>query len=1714
LPHYDNLSRDALIQELRKYHALDSVMQTTDAMLVLLDPAFNFVWVSTAYAQACRMAPEELLGKNHFALHPDAENEAIFRQVRDSGEAVFYNDRPFAFPGQPEQGMTYWDWRLKPVKDEHKAVTGLAFSLSETTRFKQAEDALRQSEERFRLFMDHSPAIAWMKDAQGRYVYINKTCEERFGVRLADWQGRTDADMWPAEVAATVRRNDLDVLACGHPLEVIEETPQHDGRRAVWLNAKFPFKDAAGNTFAAGLGLDITARRQQEAALLEAQERLSLAQRAAAAGIWDWDIRTGHLNWSKEFFQIFGLDPAAFAASFEVWRNALHPADRVGAEARLHEAIREQIPLNSEYRIVLPSGEVRWVETVGDTAYDASGQAVRMTGICIDVTHRKAAEHALRESEQRFRTMIDVAPVPFFVTDAQLRITYQNRACIELFGYTLADIPTLVEWWALAYPDPDYRQRIMGGWRERTALARHNGGRFVTVPEVTIRCKNGQDRTVLVGTAVLGCALEDPFLVSFYDVTALKQAREAAEQAARVKSEFLANMSHEIRTPLNALLGLAQLLEGEALSVEQRHLVQRLRTAGRSLLGLVNDILDLSKLESGQLRVEVRTYAPAAVLAQVKSLLGQQALAKGLDFRLEIPAGLSSWLRGDPLRLEQILVNLVGNAVKFTERGGVLIRVSQQEVDTRTVRLRLEVRDTGIGISPEHLAILGTPFTQADGSITRRFGGTGLGLAISKQLVERMGGCVGVDSTLGVGSTFWFELPCERAGANDTPPQEATPAERPAGPCLSGVHCLVVDDSPLNREVVERALRREGARATLVADGQQALDCLRAHAQEIDAVLMDIQMPVMDGLTATRAIRQALGLTALPVIAFSANVLAEQRHQAQAAGISDFLAKPVDLDDLVAVLRRWTNPPPAVAPGAAGPIPIPIPIPAPTPAPGPAGFPDIPGVDGRRAARLLDQDWSFFLRLAHRFAADFADATQQTHQALARGEVMAAARRLHTLRGQAGNLGALALAQSAQVLETALADPRVDPAPALADFDARLCALLTALAPWLDGAAPVPGADPDAPLDEGRLTARCDALAGHDLAALDRFEVEIMPENPAAWILIVDDDPVSVEIMARALKPVCRCDFALSAPQALERLAAERLPTLILLDVMMPEMDGYTLCRTLQADPRLKGIPVIFVTASQDSDSETQALETGAADFIAKPINPPVLRLRVGLQRQLREREQALRDSEARFEHLAHFDALTGLPNRRLLADRLHQAMAQARRRGQGLAVAYLDLDGFKAINDTHGHAVGDQLLVTVADHFKQALREGDTLARLGGDEFVAVLIDLDGNDASVALLNRLLAAAAAPLPLGDLVVQVSASLGVTFYPQPQEVDADQLLRQADQAMYQAKLTGKNRYHVFEDHHTQGAHETLERIRRALVAGEFVLYYQPKINLRSGVVFGVEALIRWQHPQRGRLLPQEFLPVIEDDPLASDLGEWVIETALTQMDTWQASGIDLPVSVNVGVRPLQQADFVARLGALLAAHPAVKPSSLALEILEISAIQDLAQVSQVVADCRELGVSCALNDFGIGHSALTYLKHLAVTTLKIDRRFVGDMLNNPDDLAIIENILGLASAFRRQAIAAGVETLEQCERLLQLGCELAQGYGIARPMPAAAVIGWLADWRPSPHWTDQFPDSRRTLSCDPSTWRFPPIGGLGHDGTENPGKVCPGTSGSPGLPSG
>jgi diguanylate cyclase (GGDEF)-like protein/PAS domain S-box-containing protein len=439
----------------------------------------------------------------------------------------------------------------------------------------------------------------------------------------------------------------------------------------------------------------------------------------------------------------------------------------------------------------------------------------------------------------------------------------------------------------------------------------------------------------------------------------------------------------------------------------------------------------------------------------------------------------------------------------------------------------------------------------------------------------------------------------------------------------------------------------------------------------------------------------------------------------------------------------------------------------------------------------------------------------------------------------------------------------------------------------------------------------------------------------------------------------------------------------------------------------------------------------------------------------------ALKSVERQLKHLAHFDALTDLPNRLLKADRLQQAMAQARRTGQGLAVVYIDLDGFKSINDEFGHDAGDQMLVAVAGHMQQLLREGDTLARLGGDEFVAVLINLSDMHACAPLLDRLLVAAAEPVRFKDHLLQVSASLGVTFYPQAQEVQGDQLMRQADQAMYLAKQAGKNRYQAFnaeQETSLRGWHEDLHLIAQALHEGELVLHYQPKVNLRTGQLVGVEALIRWQHPEKGLLLPISFLPVVEDHALGIELGEWVIDTALGQIEAWQLQGLQVQVSVNVGARQLQQANFVARLSRLLARHADVNPADLMLEILETSALKDIPYASRVIEECHRMGVTFALDDFGTGYSSLTYLKRLRVASLKIDQSFVQNMLDDPDDLAILKGIIGLASAFKCDVIAEGVETVAHGTMLMQLGCDLAQGYCLAPPMPAQDLPGWATDW--------------------------------------------------------
>lgn len=445
-----------------------------------------------------------------------------------------------------------------------------------------------------------------------------------------------------------------------------------------------------------------------------------------------------------------------------------------------------------------------------------------------------------------------------------------------------------------------------------------------------------------------------------------------------------------------------------------------------------------------------------------------------------------------------------------------------------------------------------------------------------------------------------------------------------------------------------------------------------------------------------------------------------------------------------------------------------------------------------------------------------------------------------------------------------------------------------------------------------------------------------------------------------------------------------------------------------------------------------------------------------------------IKQHEAELDQIAHYDVLTGLANRRLLMDQLNQALAQGRRSGHILAVCYLDLDGFKEINDRHGHADGDVFLIQITRALRDVLRAEDTLGRLGGDEFALLLTGLSRPEDCESLLMRILEAIRQPIEINGFTHQVSASIGVSLCP-PDRADADALLRHADQAMYRAKDAGKNQFQLYDadqESMLEARRLVLEQFEQALRTDALVLHFQPQVDLITREVQRIEALVRWQHPTRGLLMPAAFLPEIEGTELEVALGEWVMRRALDSYDLLRRDGLRLPVSVNVGAHQLLHHGFVRFLRDLLAEHPQIPPSELEIEILESAALDDFERARQVLAECKGLGVRFALDDFGTGYSSLVYFRTLPIDALKIDQSFVRDMLNDQSDMDIVESVVKLSHAFNRTVIAEGVETAQHAALLAWVGCRFGQGYGISWPIPAADLPDWLSRW------------SQRTVWCD------------------------------------
>ena len=437
----------------------------------------------------------------------------------------------------------------------------------------------------------------------------------------------------------------------------------------------------------------------------------------------------------------------------------------------------------------------------------------------------------------------------------------------------------------------------------------------------------------------------------------------------------------------------------------------------------------------------------------------------------------------------------------------------------------------------------------------------------------------------------------------------------------------------------------------------------------------------------------------------------------------------------------------------------------------------------------------------------------------------------------------------------------------------------------------------------------------------------------------------------------------------------------------------------------------------------------------------------------------------SQLERQVHSDELTGLPNRNRLGPMLDEAMRASTREGFLLTICYFDLDHFKPVNDRHGHEAGDRLLVELAERLRRSLRQwssgDDAIARLGGDEFVLLLRTATVEEARQAV-ERIMRSVSQPYGLGvGEPVHVTASIGATVYP-VDKADAETLLRHADHAMYGAKQAGRNGYLFFDAEHerrTRAHFEAIGRVQDALDANQFALYYQPKVDMRLAKVLGFEALLRWKHPDHGVITPAQFLPLIEHTGLSARVGDWVLQQGIEQLAMWQRMGLDITVSVNISARHLQEPLFTKRLAALLDRHSTPVAHRLIIEVLETAALADVDYTCKLMNECREFGVRFALDDFGTGYSTFTYLKRLPLDMLKIDRSFVHNMLDDRQDMAIVEGVIGLSQTFGCTVVAEGVESAEQARRLIELGCTVGQGYGIAPPMPVDEVGDWVRNYR-------------------------------------------------------
>ncbi|MBA3848784.1 MAG: hypothetical protein C0502_02155 [Opitutus sp.] len=892
-------------------------------------------------------AREEMIGRTTPALiHDPAEVAAragelsreLGRPVK-AGFGVFaerlrlgeVDERRWTYVRKDGTRFPVW-LSITALRDAPGNITGFLGIAQDLTERERQAALLSESRERLATIFAATDEGLVLQGRDGRVIECNESACRILGLTRDQLTGRDSLDpRW-----GTIHEDGSPFPGDQHPAPVALRTrqPQRgivqglrrpDGK-TVWIRVtSVPISEPDGRVrFVVSSFTEITAQLELEARLRDGEQRLLLAADVAGVGVWYWDVNAGDESvWDERVFEIYGLPPTpGRRVKHATWAATLLPGEAVRQEAVLRATVETGETRRREFRIRrVDTGELRVIEGVQTGERDRTGRVVRVVGVNRDVTAERQAAEVLMANEERFRALAQHAPVGIFQTDATGGCLYVNERWCEIAG--LKPDQAQGGGWAAAL-HPEDAGKVVGWWREFAETGRefkHDyrfrrpDGEVAWVSGQAIRLKDRHGMfTGCIGTVT--------------DITErrellrrLEQARDQALEASRLKSEFLANVSHEIRTPMNGIIGMTGLLLDTGLTREQREMTEIVQSSADNLLTIINDILDFSKIEAGKMRIEQGEFDLRRLVEETLALLAATAHTKQLGLRTEWAAGLPPRLLGDPGRIRQVLTNLLGNAVKFTEKGDVRVAVRQVRETPDAVRIRIEVSDTGPGIAEDQQRRLFEPFVQGDGTITRKHGGTGLGLAIARQLTLLMGGRIGVQSRPGQGSTFWFELDLPRVNA----PGEATPpASRDratAGP-PGRLRLLVVEDNLANQLVARGLLEQMGHMVEVASDGAGGLAALGAG--KFDAVLMDCQMPGMDGFTATARIRSGRVPGAdprIPIIALTAYAMPGDREKCLAAGMDGYVAKPLRAEELREALLHCglqrpapTQPPQSAAP--------------------------------------------------------------------------------------------------------------------------------------------------------------------------------------------------------------------------------------------------------------------------------------------------------------------------------------------------------------------------------------------------------------------------------------------------------------------------------------------------------------------------------------------------------------------------------------------------------------------------------------------------------------------------------------------------------------------------------------------------------------------------------------------------------------------------------